>query len=63
MKVRTTRPTFVGGEPVKVGKIIEVTEVDGRNLIAGGKAVPVDVVQNEAPDNRAVGGAGDSTRE
>jgi hypothetical protein len=41
MKLKITRETFVAGEPVKPGQTVDVSEADGRNLIAGGKAVPM----------------------
>lgn len=62
MQVKITRQTFVGGDPVKAGKVITVSEADGRSLIAGGKAIPVDAAEKAAPENRADDGAGASTK-
>jgi len=62
MKVKTIRETFVAGEPVKPGQTLDVSEVDGWNLISGGKAVPVDQAQEAAPVNRALTGDQASTR-
>lgn len=62
MKVKITRQTFIAGEPVKAGKTVDVTESVARNLISGGKAVPVSTADDSAPENRENDGSGDSTR-
>jgi hypothetical protein len=62
MKLKITRDTFVAGQPAKAGQTVEVSETDGRNLIAGGKAVPVDKAPQKAPSDRAVKGDDASTR-
>lgn len=75
MKVKLTRATFIAGEyvepprPGKDGKppkdddgVITVSETDGRNLIAAGKAMPVSEAAKAAANNRAATGAGASTR-
>lgn len=67
MKVKLIRGTFVGGEYVepdpKKDGVITVSETDGRLLISGGKALPIDAAQAAAPENRAEDGSGSSTRQ
>lgn len=62
MKVKIIEPTFVGGENLKVGKTVEVSAADARNLITGGKAVPIADAPEEAAANRAESGDDSSTR-
>lgn len=76
MQVKLIRAAFIGGEyvePPKPGKggkppkdedgIFTVSEEDGRNLIAGGKALPIDVADGAAPENRTLDGSGELTRD
>ena len=60
--MKIIRDSFVAGEPVKPGQTVDVSEADGRNLIAGGKAVPVDKTPQQAALDRAVAGDDASTR-
>ncbi len=62
MHVRITRDTFIGGKPAKAGTLVDVSEIDGRNLISGGKAMPADKAPKAAANNRAKKGEASSTR-
>jgi len=53
MKVKIIRSTFVNGDLAEVGKTIEVSDADGKQLISSKKAI----VGNEDKVERAVGKA------
>lgn len=39
MKIKITRNTVAGGQPVNEGQVVDVSEADARTLIAMGKAI------------------------
>lgn len=53
MKVELLRNTYLDGQPVWVGDVIEVSAEDGRFLIGAGKATAV-VEPDEAPKKKTV---------
>ena len=52
MLISILRQTSIGGQPARVGDVIEASDRDGRLLIAMGKAENVDQLPQETKRNR-----------